>query len=66
MPSEKSIKLDREGRVLIPAKLRKSLGLEPGQELLVSLLDGERLEIVAKTAKPRIAKRRLREALGRE
>ncbi|MEM6483914.1 MAG: AbrB/MazE/SpoVT family DNA-binding domain-containing protein [Pseudomonadota bacterium] len=65
MSTEKPIKLDREGRVLIPAKLRKALALQPGDELIVNLVDGERLELVAKAAKPRIAKRRLKEALAR-
>ena len=34
-------KLGPDGRIVIPARLRKALGLKPGDELLIRLEDGE-------------------------
>lgn len=34
-------RLDRSGRVLLPAEFRKVLGLRPGDELIVELGEGE-------------------------
>ncbi len=36
------VKLDKQGRVLIPAEIREQLGLEPGGTLLMRV-EGERL-----------------------
>jgi AbrB family looped-hinge helix DNA binding protein len=36
-----STRMTKEGRVLIPAELRKSLGLSPDDTLLVYEMDGE-------------------------
>lgn len=33
-------KLSRQGRIVIPASVRKELGLEPGEELVVRAKDG--------------------------
>ncbi|MBS0591501.1 MAG: AbrB/MazE/SpoVT family DNA-binding domain-containing protein [Proteobacteria bacterium] len=33
--------LSREGRVLIPADVRRSLGFKPGETLSLSVVDGE-------------------------
>lgn len=36
---KKKVKIDQEGRLLIPAKIRQEMGLKPGVELTVSLHD---------------------------
>ncbi|MCG8455987.1 MAG: AbrB/MazE/SpoVT family DNA-binding domain-containing protein [Holophagales bacterium] len=40
MPRTEPLKLSREGRVLIPAKIRRQLQLEAGTELLGRVEDG--------------------------
>lgn len=39
--SEHSVILSKEGRVLIPAAIRSSLGLKPGDALTLTTTDGE-------------------------
>ena len=34
-------KLDKSGRLVVPAQFRKALGVEPGDELILALDDGE-------------------------
>ena len=38
--SSKEIQLGPQGRLVVPAALRKRLGLEPGERLLVRVKDG--------------------------
>lgn len=41
------VRLDRSGRVLVPAAIRKALGITPGQMLQISLVEGSiRLQTV--------------------
>lgn len=53
-------KVDKNGRVFIPAEYRQELGLKPGDEVVVQLLDGE-LQIVSHVE----ALRRIRELIAR-
>lgn len=39
--SEHVVNLSKEGRVLIPASVRRELGLEAGEALSLSVVDGE-------------------------
>lgn len=48
-PEEVHVKLSAAGRLLIPARLRKSLGLHVGDELLLTR-DADRLVITSRTA----------------
>ena len=34
--------IDKSGRIVVPAKLRNSLGIEPGDEIVLRLENGER------------------------
>jgi AbrB family looped-hinge helix DNA binding protein len=56
-PSE--VRLDVQGRLVIPAALRKSLGFEPGDALVVRLEDGrlvlEKPETIQRRLKARFA-----------
>lgn len=38
---ETKTQLDKSGRILVPAKLRRSLDLQPGDEIVLRLEDGE-------------------------
>ena len=41
------VRVDPSGRVLVPAAIRKALGITPGQMLLISLVEGSiRLQTV--------------------
>jgi AbrB family transcriptional regulator, stage V sporulation protein T len=42
-------KVDQNGRVLLPAEVRRALGLRQGSELLVTLEDGGRLVLSTPT-----------------
>jgi len=42
--AQKRVKLGKQGRIVIPAVVRKELGLEPGEELLVSA-KGSKVEL---------------------
>ena len=53
-------KIDKNGRVFIPAEYRQKLGLEPGDEVVVQLRDGD-LQIVSHAE----ALRRVRELIAR-
>lgn len=53
-------KIDKNGRVFIPAEYRKELGLNPGDAVVIKLLDGE-LQIVSHAE----ALRRVRELIAR-
>jgi AbrB family looped-hinge helix DNA binding protein len=55
-----AVKIDRAGRVLVPLKLRRELGIEAGAELILRLEDGE-LRMYTR----QVALRRVREALQR-
>jgi AbrB family looped-hinge helix DNA binding protein len=55
-----AVKIDRAGRVLVPLKLRRELGIEAGAELILRLEGGE-LRMYTRQA----ALRRVREALRR-
>ncbi len=35
------VELKEKGRIVIPARIRKSLGLQPGDKLMVEVLRGE-------------------------
>ena len=39
--SPTKVKLDAAGRLLIPAELRKALGVQPGEYLIMSVEDGD-------------------------
>ena len=41
VPLPQSLKMSREGRILVPAGLRRRLGLEPGTELVARVEDGK-------------------------
>ncbi len=47
MPELLSTRMSKEGRVLIPAELRRALGLKPDEPLSVYQVDGE-LRIVSR------------------
>ena len=56
-------KIDQNGRVVLPAEVRKALGLDTGDRLVVAVEDGAIvLRSFATTA--RTARARVREALG--
>lgn len=60
-----STRLDRHGRVVLPAAARRALGLSAGDELAVEVRDGViSLRTFAATAA--VARARVREALGPE
>jgi AbrB family looped-hinge helix DNA binding protein len=40
-----SVKLEKSGRILIPAEIRRRLGLQPGQDVLIRV-DGDTVELV--------------------
>ena len=50
------ITMDRAGRVVIPAEIRREAGLEPGMPLEIRVDDG-RIEIEPKTMKVRLENR---------
>lgn len=50
--------LSREGRVLIPAALRRELGLKPGEALTLSVVDGE-LRVASRISAIRRMQKRL-------
>lgn len=58
-------KLDRNGRVVLPAETRRALGLETGDALSVEV-DGDSLVLRTFAATVDAARTRLRESLGAE
>lgn len=48
--------IDSAGRIVVPKRLREELGLKPGQELELSVIDG-RLEIEHPTTPMRLERR---------
>ncbi len=41
LPHEARTRLSENGRIVIPASIRSSLGLEPGEEVILIVDDGE-------------------------
>lgn len=39
--NSRSAKITSSGRIVLPAQFRKELGLEPGDEVVVRIVDGE-------------------------
>ena len=56
MSSTEEVKVGREGRVLIPAEIRRAAGIKPGTTLIVRV-EGERVVLIPRDA----IKRRLRQ-----
>ncbi|HEV2702626.1 MAG TPA: AbrB/MazE/SpoVT family DNA-binding domain-containing protein [Steroidobacteraceae bacterium] len=56
--SEHTANLSKEGRILIPAAIRRALGLREGEPLSVSVVDGE-IRIVSRLAALRQMQQRL-------
>ncbi|WGV25878.1 AbrB/MazE/SpoVT family DNA-binding domain-containing protein [Halotia branconii] len=58
-PTHVEVRLGEQGRLVIPAALRKSLGFEPGDTLIARLEDGrlvlEKLETVQRRLKARFS-----------
>ena len=58
-PTHAEVRLGEQGRLVIPAALRKSLGFEPGDTLIARLEDGrlvlEKLETVQRRLKARFS-----------
>lgn len=58
-PTHAEVRLGEQGRLVIPAALRKSLGFEPGDTLIARLEDGrlvlEKLETVQRRLKDRFS-----------
>ena len=54
---ERRTKLDSNGRVVIPARFRHALGIEPGDDVLLRMDEGE-LRITTQQARIRRAQRR--------
>ena len=58
-PTHAEVRLDGQGRLVIPASLRKSLGFEPGDTLVARLEDGrlvlEKLETIQRRLKARFS-----------
>lgn len=66
---KKNVRIDREGRLLIPAKIRKVMDLQPGDELTVSLHDREGdkqslIEIAVAAELPRAKKQLIKGVIG--
>ena len=65
MTQEHRTKLDRDGRLVIPARLRHALGIKAGDDVLLRLDEGE-LRITTQQARIQRAQRRAeRYAKGR-
>lgn len=58
--SVEAVKLGPDGRIVIPARLRKALGLKSGDELLIRLEDGE-LVVYTRAQAIRRAQERVRQ-----
>jgi AbrB family looped-hinge helix DNA binding protein len=58
------VRIGQNGRLVIPARLRRALGIEPGDEVLLRLEEGS-LRIVSRTEALRRAQRRVREIVGK-
>lgn len=58
-------KLDRNGRIVLPAEARRALGIEAGDALSVEV-DGDSLVLRTFAATVDAARTRLRESLGAE
>lgn len=66
---KKNVRIDQEGRLLIPAKIRKVMDLQPGDELTVSLHDREGdkqslIEIAVAAELPRAKKQLIKGVIG--
>jgi AbrB family looped-hinge helix DNA binding protein len=59
MPVETRLRVSQNGRVVLPAAFRKALGIEAGDEVLLSLHDNE-LRITTQQARIRRAQERAR------
>ena len=62
MPEETRLRVSQNGRVVIPASFRKALGIEVGDEVLLSLQNDE-LRITTQQARIRRAQQRARQYL---
>jgi AbrB family looped-hinge helix DNA binding protein len=62
MSNETRLRVSQNGRVVIPASFRKALGIEIGDEVLLSLQDNE-LRITTQQARIRRAQQRARRYL---
>ena len=62
MSDETRLRVSQNGRVVIPASFRKALGIEIGDEVLLSLQDNE-LRITTQQARIRRAQQRARQYL---
>ena len=62
MPEETRLRVSQNGRVVIPASFRKALGIEIGDEVVLSLQDNE-LRITTQQARIRRAQERARKYL---
>lgn len=62
MSEETRLRVSQNGRVVIPASFRKALGIEVGDEILLSLGDNE-LRITTQQARIRRAQERARKYL---
>jgi AbrB family looped-hinge helix DNA binding protein len=62
--SDELVRIGQNGRLVIPARYRQALGIEPGDEVLVRLEEGS-LRIVSRSEALRRAQRRVREIVGK-
>lgn len=60
-----STKIAEGGRVVIPAEYRRKLGMEPGQEVIIRLEEGE-LRILTRTEAVRRAQALVRQHVNRD
>ncbi len=62
--SDELARIGQNGRLVIPVRYRRALGIEPGDEVLLRLEEGS-LRIVSRTEALRRAQRRVREIVGK-
>ena len=64
MDTETRMRINENGRVVIPASFRKALGINPGDEILLRLEDNE-LRISTMKSRLEHARRQVRKHVGR-
>jgi AbrB family looped-hinge helix DNA binding protein len=64
MDTETRMRINENGRVVIPASFRKALGINPGDEILLRLEDDE-LRISTMKSRIERARRQVRKHVGR-